>query len=104
MVMKNIQFKINTLLLDELEIENKIYTIVDLRKELDSKTYNKKIMLSSNLKKILLCTSNHIGIDKLINIIVSNYIEKIDYPNCSYYSYDQKPNFSIYKKVEYTTI
>ena len=63
------------------------------------KDQNKKLYgcysISVELQTFLNEPTDYIGMDKLIGIIVANYCENTNKPNCYYYSYDQTPNYTL---------
>jgi len=92
----NVRFKINSLVIEILQIEDKIYTEIDLRNELKNKQLiNGKIKISEEIKKKYNYNNNYINIDRLIKLIIYNDIQRLNYPNCKYYSYHQKPQFEL---------
>ena len=94
--MSNIQ--LNKTLIYILKIPDIIYSPkrlrVTLMKHLNRKLYN-SYNISIELQTFLNEPNDYIDLDKLISIIITNYCENTNKPNCDYYSYDQNPNFTL---------
>jgi hypothetical protein len=93
----NIQ--LNKELIHILQIPNVLYSTYSLRKKLSlilkKKTYG-VYYISNELQQFLSQPNDFISLDNLIDIIIINYSENTNKPNCDYYSYDQKPNFDLF--------
>lgn len=92
----NIQ--LNKELLHILQISDILYSrsalMITLSKKLKKKGLS-KYYISIELQTFLHAPYNHINLYTLMDIIIKNYTNNINYPNYDYYSYDQKPNYNL---------
>lgn len=96
-------YKLNKNLLELLNIEDKIYNNKTLRTTLGLKmkslyfTMNIKnsnnYILTPELQSFLNEDKKYIDTDILVTLISISYSDNINYPNCQYYHYNQKPNY-----------
>jgi hypothetical protein len=99
------KYKIDKLILNKLEIPDKLYTKYSLKFNVFNKlkkTNNQKIKLSLNndIKKLLNIETD-IHINDLIILLIEKNAEIMNKPNCYYLSYHKKPNYDlIIKKIE----
>ena len=97
--MQNI-IKLDKKLIEIINIPDMIYTPQNLKKilikKLKKKTYV-EYYISTELQNFLCEPNNYIGIDYLIHIMITNYSENLNCPNCDYYSYNQNPNYDLIK-------
>ena len=96
MVTNNESYKINTTLLELLNIENKIYNNLTLQNALiaSRKNKNENYNLSSELKLFLNEDDDCMNIHILIKLIKVSYSDSIKYPNYDFYHYNQKPIYT----------
>lgn len=91
--------QLNKELIHILQIPNVLYSTYSIRKKLAS-TLKKKTFgtyyISNQLQQFLGQPNDYISLNNLIDLIIINYSENINKPNCEYYSYDQKPNFDLF--------
>jgi hypothetical protein len=88
------KFKLDKEILDILEIPDLLYTNQMLLKKLVSKWRSNNVILNDDLKNFLHYPDNvkSVQLSDIFNRIKINHIQKINYPpNCTFYSYDQKP-------------
>lgn len=94
----NNYIKLNNELLHIMDIPDILYSRQSLRKvlikKLTKKTYE-SYYIPNELQTFLNESTNYMQLEHLISIIISNYSENTDKPNCDYYSYDQKPNYNL---------
>lgn len=82
-----------------IKLNNKILSILELQDELYSSTSLRKLLLRKIKKNKLYDIGNLLNIDDIgnfsrddiINIIIMNCTNNINYPPCKYYSYTQVP-------------
>lgn len=101
--MSNLQ--LNKTLIYLLNIPDSIYSRKTLRSTLlkhmqkKENEQNKKLYgcysISVELQTFLNEPANYINLENLISIIIANYCENTNKPNCYYYSYDQTPNYTL---------
>ena len=88
------QFKLDKEILDILGIPDLLFTNQTLSKKLISKWKSNNILIKDDLKKILNYSDNikSVPLNDIIKRIKINHIYIINHPpNCTFYSYHQKP-------------
>jgi hypothetical protein len=92
-------YKLNKTILNILDIEDRFYNNVLLRKALTTKlkVSNRKLntyYLTKELQVLFNEDNNFtVNIDTLVSIIVNSYSENINYPDCQFYSYNQSATY-----------
>jgi len=91
-------FQINEELINILKIPNQLYTRYTLRRMLINKLTKlspSTICITIQLQELINETNHIINLDRLLDIIINDYSYNTNRPNCHYYHYDQKPNYSL---------